>query len=1088
MQNNNIKYTTNVPPSSWRNEGRGRPVSPHDSMLKKTDSVSSAYKYNNHHQRRPIPTSGTSVAALQSRWLAAQQEHQQPFTSSNGSIRSNSSAGSYRSISPLPIRSRLAFEPGNDESEEEDDQDNSTQSNQMNHQQQDDDDDDDDGDEEEDDQGDDNQEQQHIVEYGYASTADDLQSDQSSFMSSPSVITMASQPTHFGSTQEFKVAREGWLYKKNSLMQWRPVYAVAKHGNAIKPGALYLYKDDKFANHIHTYDMSEVVEVEPKKQDYRPGIKWELRLLVKRDDVLLATDNVTTRKDWINSLTSIMGKVSLATHSELQSRTVSMEQLNRQLQAANANLEQDNTLLRQELTEAQKRERSSASEHTARESGLVNELEHVRQQLEQAEQDLVESRSKADDLEKQKMTWQAKAQDWQEQAHDWRERVAVLEDEKDHLLDEKDMLVDEKEQLLDEKEQQWRMMNAATSYHNNSSSSNNNSSSRGGGRRNHIKQHANASMGSDDDGGMMVIRDVKYQLETLRDQIKDPLLQSHVLDIKSGVAKLVDTFDDARRGWTELQNDLVKLLEVEGDDRARLLDTFQSEFTNMRESALGDYSQLQSILTDLQSSQTTLLETVVKNDSAAIEDAIKIWQEEQKKHTQNMVEQQQQWLDDMQTKILEQVKSTKNGGSIGKGEFTKMESTQDPQAHQKYILSTLETHLDALKDGQDQSREEYDKSFKVLGQLFQHVIQQVDDIVVPDVSHHLDELADRMATIDQRLHRIQLMKSNSDGGGDSMAEMQNLGHGSMDDEDIRELVIGTRGFMERTLRVLDRFGGSQSGLEETVRRAVKNAFNSHLDVNWNDPHQNEEKLKRYEENARGYIDKAMSGMRGHLEDYTGVMYKMIEDLILRAVQHLDNNTSGGGDDNSKNDTHQHEQQQHRLMADIERLTKERDDLETLVKQLGKENNQVAVELAKKKTELQSTTSEYERVQRQIQQARHDSLAAMARDLDPLVRQINMLKQSVQGGPDGFYSDDSEQSGGYIDLGPMTDRGRSSARSSTNLSPTTTRSTHSNDHHQQEEKQHQRRSYTGTSSSTSRDRSSTSSTATNTPLSTFLNRK
>ncbi|ORZ15256.1 hypothetical protein BCR42DRAFT_416736 [Absidia repens] len=954
----------------------------------------------------------------------------------------------------------------------------------MNYQQQGDDDEADDnddggGDGEEDGQGDDIQEQQHVMEYGYATTGDDLQSDQSSFMSSPSVITMASQPTHFGSTQEFKVAREGWLYKKNSLMQWRPVYAVAKHGNAIKPGALYLYKDDKFANHIHTYDMSEVVEVEPKKQDYRPGIKWELRLLVKRDDVLLATDDVTTRKDWINSLTSIMGKVSLATHSELQSRTVSMEQLNRQLQATNASLEQDNTLLRQELTEAQKRERSLASEHTARESGLVSELEHVRQQLEQAEQDLAESRSKADDLEKQKMTWQAKAQDCQEQAHDWRERVAVLEDEKDHLLDEKDMLVDEKEQLLDEKErlldekeQQWRMMNAATSYHNvsnsNSSSSGGGGGGRSGGRRNHIKQHANASMGSDDDGGMMVIRDVKYHLESLRDQIKDPLLQSHVLDIKSG------------------------LLEVEGDDRARLLDTFQSEFANMRESSLGDYSQLQSILADLQSSQTTLLETVVKNDSAAIEDAIKVWQDEQKRHAQNMVEQQQQWLDDMQGKILDQVKATKNASSSGKGEFTMMESTQDPQAHQKYILSTLETHLDALKDGQDQSREEYDKSFKVLGQLFQHVIQQVDDIVVPDVSHHLDELADRMATIDQRLHRIQLMKSNSDGGGDSLAEMQNLGHGSMEDEDIRELVIGTRGFMERTLRVLDRFGGSQSGLEETVRRAVKNAFNSHLDVNWNDPHQNEEKLKRYEENARGYIDKAMSGMRGHLEDYTGVMYKMIEDLILRAVQHLDNNTSGGGDDNSKEDkgatSYHQEQQQQRLVADIERLTKERDDLETLVKQLGKENNQVAVELAKKKTELQSTTSEYERVQRQIQQARHDSLAAMARDLDPLVRQINMLKQSVQGGPDGFYSDDSDQSGGYIDLGPMTDRGRSSARSSTSLSPTTTRSTHLNDHHQQEEKQHQRRSYTNTSSSTSRDRSSTSSTSTNTPLSTFLNRK
>lgn len=27
--------------------------------------------------------------------------------------------------------------------------------------------------------------------------------------------------------------------------QWKSVYAVAKHGNAVKPGGLYIYKDDK---------------------------------------------------------------------------------------------------------------------------------------------------------------------------------------------------------------------------------------------------------------------------------------------------------------------------------------------------------------------------------------------------------------------------------------------------------------------------------------------------------------------------------------------------------------------------------------------------------------------------------------------------------------------------------------------------------------------------------------------------------------------------------------------------------------------------------------------------------------------------
>ncbi|KAI8077720.1 uncharacterized protein BX664DRAFT_303865 [Halteromyces radiatus] len=771
---------------------------------------------------------------------------------------------------------------------------------------------------------------------------DDQQSDHSSFMSSPSIITVSGQPpTHFGSTQEFKVAREGWLYKKNSLMQWRPVYAVAKHGNAIKPGALYLYKDDKFANHIHTYDMSEVVEVEPRTQDYRAGIKWEFRLLVKRDDVVLATDDVTARKDWINSLTSIMGKVSLASHTELQSRTVSMEQLNRQLQVTNTSLEQDIAQLKHDLMEAQKRERSLTSEHTARESGLTTELEHVRQTLQEQQRELGIWRSKADELEKQKMSWQAKAQDWQAQAHEWRDRVAVLEDERDQLLDEKELLVeekehllDEKDQLLDEKEQQWVMMNSASSYQN-------------------------------------TLRDVKYQLQSLRDQIKDPLLQGHVMDIKTGVSKLVTTFDDSRRGWTELQTDIVKLLESEGDDRVQLLETLQSDLSHLRDATCGDYDKLATLLADIQSSQAVLLETMMKNDTTAMEGAIKIWQEQQQKQSQEMMELQQTWLKETQTKLMDQSKKT------GKDEFTRLE-THDQQ---KRILSVLEGQLDTLKNNQERDHEESDRSFKVLGQLFQHVIQQLDDMVVPDISHHLEELVERLATIDQRLHRIQLYRPQNGGDNDDLQKMP------MDDEDIRELVLGTRGFMERTLRVLDRFGGSQSGLEETVRRAVKSAFNSHLDVNWKDPQQNEEKLKRYEENARGYIDKAMSGMRGHLEDYTGVMYKMIEDLILHAVQHLENNNNERKDDLQK-------EQQDRLSTEIDRLKKQKDELETLIKQLGKDNDQVSLELHKKKMELQACQTEYDRLQRQIQQARHDSLAAMARDLEPLVRQINKLKQSV----------------------------------------------------------------------------------------------
>lgn len=178
---------------------RGRPVSPQDSVSRKAEAFSSgaaaAHNNNNKYNRRPLPPSGgKSVAALQNQWLAAQQQEQQSMM--HGSIRSNSSSGgSYRSVSPLPIRSRLAFEPGNDESEEEEEpQDDEEEQ-------------DDDDEEDHDDGGDAGEEesrnQDGNYEYTTAPVADDLQSDQSSFMSSPSIITASS--TQFSSSQEFKV-------------------------------------------------------------------------------------------------------------------------------------------------------------------------------------------------------------------------------------------------------------------------------------------------------------------------------------------------------------------------------------------------------------------------------------------------------------------------------------------------------------------------------------------------------------------------------------------------------------------------------------------------------------------------------------------------------------------------------------------------------------------------------------------------------------------------------------------------------------------------------------------------------------------
>ncbi|CAO3631578.1 unnamed protein product [Cunninghamella blakesleeana] len=830
--------------------------------------------------------------------------------------------------------------------------------------------------------------------------------------------------------------------------------------------------------------MSEVVEVEPKSQEYRPGIKWELRLLVKRDDIVLATDDVTSRKDWINSLTSIMGKVSIATHTELQSRTLSMEQLNRQLQASNASLQTSNTSLeqemnrlRQELADTQKRERTLSSEYTARESGLQTELEHVKQNLEESERSSSDYQSKIDELEQQKMTWQAKAQDWQAQAHEWRERVDMLEEERDHLLDERDQLL-----MMQKQHQQ---VNHGKKIMNHGRKMNNNHNN-----RNSVPIRMNHH-GYDMDGDEMddldnlpssqseTVRDVKYQLQLLRDQIKDPLLQSHILDIKSGVSKLMDTFEESQRGWTELQTDIVKLLESESNDRDQLIENLKSEFIGMRKTTTVDAEKLTLILNDIQSSQTSLLELIHKNDTNATEILMKKWEENQELQRNQLLEQQEQWLNDLQTKFMDELNNVHKNGNATSNSNDHQDLTSKlsdfQQLQQKYLLATLESHLETLQVGQNQGREDNDKSFHLIVKLFQRVAQQLEDISIPDVSQYMDELTDRLSHIEERLHRIQLQRSNNNGDG-SLQEMNNLGNGTVDNDDIHDLLVSTSGFMERTLRVLDTFGGNQSGLEETVRRAVKNAFNSHLEVNWNDPHENEEKLKRYEENARGYIDKAMSGMRSNLQDYTGVMYNMIEDLILRAVQRLESNINELNNNNSSpsSSIHKNENEHKKLAMEIEKLMKERDELEFQIKQLGKENGDLMVELHKKKTELSSVQAEYDHVQKQIQQARQDSLSAVARDLEPLVRQINLMKQCLQtNNNDEVYSDDSEHSSGFVDI---------SNSKALNRNSNSSRNNHHSIHNEQ-----QRRPYISTSTSSS-TKSANLKERTTSPLSNYLSRK
>ncbi|KAF7732311.1 hypothetical protein EC973_005207 [Apophysomyces ossiformis] len=900
-------------------------------------SISSSSTTGSEHRlaRRPvfIPTGGKSVAALQQhhQWLMQQQQQQQQQQQPPICPRPSKSipplSTGLRSPSPATPKSHRRSPIQREEEEEEEIE--SIEENQDDH--------------------------ANARNHGPLTPT-------SSYSSNPLM----------SGSQEFKVAREGWIYRKNTLLQWKPVYAVAKHGNAIKPGGLYLYKDDKpkFSSHIHTYDMSEAVEVEPRSQEYRAGIKWEFRILVKREDVLLATDDIQSRKEWIDALTSIMGKVSIATHSELQTRTRTAEQYNRDLQAANEELETENQQLREQLAMIEedfaKRERNLHSERTAREKALITEMENIRQTLE----------TKCDILEHEVSSWRAKASDRKKQAnnleaevHKWRARVEELETEKP---------VARQKELRFEDEQPRR--------------------------------------GDDWQG-------IKDGLRTLRDQIKstsdsNPLLQAHVLDIKSAVNKLHENLEEACSGWNELQADIVRFLDTERENKEApaAIDKLRIDISSLREELLeipeddeeeqrdsksklnkslslsGKFDVIMKMMEILQATQNRLVEMQEANEEkGSCED---------KDKTGIDKEDFELAVSTLREKLVAQKSEL--------SQFMEEVKSQPEAVHKRLneMTETIRSYLNDCKETGNGAHDEHEKSLKVVGQLFQHIISQIEASVIPDLPvlfQQLEDVVDRLNSVEERL----ISQIESPGRQDIAMDKGN----GTDMDEIRELVVGTRGFMERTLRVLDRFGGSHAGMEETVRRAVKSAFNSHMDVNWKDIGKSkqdsvtatEEKLKQYEENARGYFDKSMSGMREHLEEYTGVLYKMIEDLVLRAVEHLEGANHKEEGEQYKNAFRE------QLERDIHQLGEERQRLQKLVNDLRQDTSTVQQELARKKADLQSVQVEYATTLK----AGQEHSAALARDLEPLIRQIAKLRQL-----DLDTSDDSEGSAGYVDLGKV----------------------------------------------------------------------
>lgn len=734
--------------------------------------------------------------------------------------------------------------------------------------------------------------------------------------------------------------------------------------------------------------MSQVVEVEPRSQEYKPGVKWEFRMLIKRDDVFFAADDLPTRKAWIDALTAIMGKVSMASHSELQSRVADADQVNRELQSRVADSEQanrelqmtvdqlqaENQELEDQITVLQKEAAKMRQEHMARHKDMTADLDDLQQSMD----------TRCELLEREVSIWRNKSavleKELQEQQHQHQQETEQLKSE-----------IQEWRDKVQQQQQQQSLENIE------SSSSSNNS----------LRE---------------TITSVKYNLQALRDHMRSdnsPLVQSHIIDIKSGVNRLTDILEDARRGWDDLQTEVRECLVNKNNNqdtaaaaaelRRELLGDGDNDNDSKPMSISAKLNVMIQMVELLQLSQTKLLESYMEHAD----------QETKGVHIDKArMESVQAMFEDIQAKLNDAT-------------ATKAEHHGDDD-DERALGTKLAQWMEDIKAV---NREAHDKHGAQLQELVEHNMQadqdreQIIAQLLEQMHEEQEKTTDKISAMIQQLQQQQQSDKKSETYQDGSKDNTTA-------EEVHQLVEGTQDFIERTLLVLDRY--NHSGVEETVRRAVKSAFNSHLGANWqeNAAKENEEKLKRYEETARTYIDRSMTGMQEHMVEYLGEMYGMIEELVKMAVARLeqqignDGDMKNGGKRSTLDDDATSELvQMYRklcgtrdvLEAEIERFHQERSELIKEIDELKSTCADVRRELEDSKIALQSIKTEYEKVQDDMQRKQQDRIAS---ELEPLIQQISKLKQLASYGSSISGSSDeddsvSSPSGGYVDLGHLS---------------------------------------------------------------------
>lgn len=802
----------------------------------------------------------------------------------------------------------------------------------------------------------------------------------------------------------------------------------------------------QLTSHRRTIDMSACVEIEPKQQEYKPNLRWEFRMLVKREDVVLATDDAPDRKAWIDALASIMGKVSAASHAELQTRAAQAQQRNRNLERDRSELEAECVSLRRRIAEVEeetaRRQEAVKREFAAREERLARELEdaqhaHARQ---------------VELLERQLSIWRGKAQDT-ERRYEGLVSVQARQRSDISKMEQLEVEVRRWQGRCAELERVNEGLRLEARY--SSGGGGGGGSGGGGGGMTMMHNISNGGSASTVPSAFdtMMAREQAAIRETV-DEIRHIVsatspedadvsrrVENHVIEVKTGVLGLAESVRAAHDGWGRTQEDIMKFLENEqareGEkeegwrealrDVKRDLLVVKDEVVGTEEAKEGENIDTGRPATTLRRKFDALLELVqfIQVSQARL---VSFWLDDTAglgtargnidDNRMNTVQKFMEELDERSRKhdtdagviqdlmaALHQKLSTNADETSGLLEairvesiaaWEKVEAAVKGEGGSRAIGDRIERSLSDLAQtmqmemqlSHEQGERAAQEQTRMLAAL-EKLTQNVEGCGIPNLAAfnaQLQDLLNRMAETECRLSQA----ANVAGPGSAIvsprqAPMSTTSYANLPSPvaessvGVKDMVKETRALIERVLRVLDKFGGSNAGLEDTIRRAVADSLvpNSSVTVSGGGTSVKEfdMRLRQYEGNAKEYMEQALEEMRAYMTEHHGALYDLIEQLVEKSVKELADELQGsvGGGASGASNEELEELKQHIMEAEARlkvvqeettyfinvqtALGAERDTLEAEAERLREEVERLDGELNTKKEDLKDIEEE-----------------------------------------------------------------------------------------------------------------------------------